>query len=62
MQKLGAFVSHELSSPGQKYQAKEDETVGLVGIEEWYEKKKSVNPCSFLFPIDPLEGGKPLAG
>lgn len=35
VQKLDAFISCELPSPGQKYQAKEDETVGLVGIQEW---------------------------
>lgn len=61
VQKLGAFVSHEMPSVGQKYPAKEDKTVGLEGIEDWY-KKKYVKPCFFLFLIDPHEGGKPLAG
>lgn len=36
VQKLGAFVSHEMPSVGQKYPAKEDKTVGLEGIEDWY--------------------------
>lgn len=59
VQKLGAFINHEMPSVGQKYQAKEDKTVGLEGVEDWY-KKNHVKPCSSLFPIDPCEGGEPL--
>lgn len=49
VQKLGGFIRQELPFPGQKYQAKEDEAVGLVGIEEWYEK----NICKTLFFLIP---------
>lgn len=38
VQKLGAFVSHKMPSVAQKYPAKEDKTVGLEGIEDWYKK------------------------
>lgn len=48
VQKLGAFLSHKMHSLGQKYQAKEDKTVGLEGVEDSY--KKLCKALFFLIP------------